>query len=165
MNLRPVTADDRTILDRLMQFYMYDFSEIVELDFDQTGVFPSGLLSRFLPDSNNRAWFIESEGSLAGFVLVSINAQLKNGKFGSLVKEFFVMRAYRGKNLGRRAAHEVFKLHPGEWNVSVMQKNMRALEFWNDTIRTFTNGQFVRRVYDDDWKGTTFSFSSQTTSS
>lgn len=160
MKLRAVSNDDRATLDRLMQFYMYDFSEIVDLDFDDTGVFPSELLSRFLPDSDSRAWLIESENSLAGFVLVSACTELTNGKTGSLIKDFFVMRAHRRKQIGHRAAHKVFKMHPGNWDVRVMKANIRAVEFWRSTINAFSNGQFVEVIRDDDWKGTIFSFSS-----
>ena len=56
------------------------------------------------------------------------------------VAEFFVLRQHRRSGVGRRAAALLFRAFPTRWTVRVLARNARALAFWRETLREFTNG-------------------------
>jgi predicted acetyltransferase len=142
LQLRPAVERDRETLERLMQFYLYDFSEYLPLVPDHTGAYPSGLLARFLPDPANQAWLLEAEGVPAGFGLVSPEVLLPGSQGGRCVRELFVMRGHRRRGAGRDAARRLFALHPGRWEVRVVRQNVAAAAFWRRVIGEYTRGEY-----------------------
>jgi predicted acetyltransferase len=59
--------------------------------------------------------------------------------------EFFILRGYRRRGIGTRAAHEVWRRFPGPWEVRVMQANASAQQFWAGAIATFA-GMLIHPV-------------------
>lgn len=59
--------------------------------------------------------------------------------------EFFVVRGWRRRGMGTRAAHAVWRRFPGMWEVRVTQANVTAQPFWAGAIAIFT-GQAVHPV-------------------
>jgi predicted acetyltransferase len=51
--------------------------------------------------------------------------------------EFFLLRRYRGQGIGTHAAHSVWQLFPGQWQVRVMEANAPALRFWAHALECF----------------------------
>jgi predicted acetyltransferase len=66
--------------------------------------------------------------------------------------EFFVVRAYRKRGLGLKAAHRVWKLFPGPWQIRVMDFNRPALHFWQRAIDTFAGQHIHPKSIDRDGK-------------
>jgi predicted acetyltransferase len=56
--------------------------------------------------------------------------------------EFFVVRAYRKRGVGLAAAHQVWRLFPGPWQIRVLDVNRPAMLFWQGAIDSFT-GRYV----------------------
>jgi len=56
--------------------------------------------------------------------------------------EFFILKKYRLKGIGKYFAFKNFEMHLGDWEVPVMKSNLIALKFWKNIIREKTNNKY-----------------------
>lgn len=157
VELREPSRADRTLMRRMMEIYLHDFSEFDGSDLDEHGLFGYGDLDYFYFEPTHAAFIITANEKLAGFVLVD-NEVCIEGNERSLT-EFFVLRKYRKQGVGKQVAFEVFNRLPPKWEVRVMQANLPAQAFWRKVIADYTRGAFHETVLDnEDWTGPVFSF-------
>jgi predicted acetyltransferase len=152
-------AQDRLIFDRLMQLYVYDFTELIEWDLNEEGLFEIDLLDSYFVDDSKIPFLIRVADALAGFALVSDEVVLPENQGGQGIKEFFVVRNHRRHGVGKAVAAQIFSMFRGKWEIRVMRKNTNAEKFWETTIREYTNGKYRKAMRDDAlWRGAIFSF-------
>lgn len=157
IELRPPSRSDRGLIRRMMELYLYDFSEYEDSDLDEHGTFDYGDLDYFWFEPTHAAFVITADEKLAGFVLVDNDVQLEISE--RAICEFFVMRKYRRQGVGKQAAIDVFNRLPARWEAAVMQQNTPAQAFWHKVIGDYTHGNFQETPLDnDDWTGPVFSF-------
>ena len=143
IELNRVTADQKSVLNQLLELYCYDFSEYLNTDVDEKGLFKYKYQDEYFQEDDRHAFFINVDGKLAGFVLV--NKDLKLAKEGYCIAEFFILKKYRNKGLGTKAAHLAFNQFKGHWEVSVITINQPATQFWLKAIDQYTDGEFQSR--------------------
>lgn len=80
---------------------------------------------------------IKAEGHLAGFALVSRGSLLSGDRDVWDMAEFFVLKRYRRAGVGVKAAHEIWRRHPGRWEVRVLEANAPAQRFWQVAVDLF----------------------------
>ncbi len=156
LTLRPVTAETRSVLERLWQLYRHDLSEFRGSLPDRNGLFHTRPLAPFLADDpDRRAYVFERDGGPVGFGLVG---RMTTGP--RLMFEFFVVRAVRGQGVGAAAAEALFALHPGDWEIPFQEENATAARFWRGvTARAARDGVREERrpvpgkphIPDDVW--------------
>ena len=158
--LDPVSGDDEAILNRLMQFYVYDFSEFMDLDIDDDAVFLGGTSqATYQPESWRHPFFLRVDGRLAGFVILEEKSRITGDPEVMDVAQFFVMRKYRRRGIGAAAAKRAFDMFPRKWEVRQTAKNVAATAFWRRAIADYTRGRFDEIVLDDErWRGPVQSF-------
>ncbi|HRQ23641.1 MAG TPA: GNAT family N-acetyltransferase [Anaerolineales bacterium] len=157
MELRTPSSADRILIRRMMELYCYDFSEFEDSDLDEHGYYGYGRLDYFWHEPSRAAFIITVDGKLAGFVLVDDTVYVEGGERS--IAEFFVMRKYRRRGVGKQAAAEVFRRLPAKWEVRVIENNTPAKAFWRGVISEYTDGKYRETQLDnDDWKGPAFSF-------
>ena len=132
----------KTVIQNLMQFYIYDFSEYLNYDVEGNGFFsPYPNLSDYWEkDTNKFPYIIKKEDKYVGFVLVKIINS--NARSYYSIAEFFILKKYRLKGIGKAIAFNIFNLHKGEWEVFQKETNKPAQIFWNKVISEYTKGQF-----------------------
>ena len=59
------------------------------------------------------------------------------------VAEFFVLRRYRRRGVGQRAAQLLWRRLPGKWTVRVAEVNKGGLAFWGDVLAAAPAGVTV----------------------
>ena len=69
------------------------------------------------------------------------------------MKEFFVLRKYRGRGVGASVATQLFDRFPGKWEVRELAQNVAALAFWRAVIARYTDGRFVEVAWDERQRG------------
>jgi predicted acetyltransferase len=75
------------------------------------------------------------------------------------IAEFFVMRCYRRRGVGKEAARLAFALHRGRWEVRETKHNYPAQRFWRALINEYMSGAYHEKVLDNDkWRGPIQSF-------
>ena len=154
-------ASERPTLARLMQLYAYDFSEVLDLEVDDSGRFAAPSLDSYW-DAPLRSAFLGRAGErLAGFALVHCGSRLSGADDVWDMAEFFVLRKHRRCGVGSEAAHRIFREHRGKWEVRQRRKNVAATAFWRRAIGSFGTTGFAEVEIDDArWCGPVQCFTS-----
>ena len=144
--LTKASRENIPVMENLMQFYIYDFSEFIDLDVKEDGLFePYAGLRDYWDNPNKRfPYFIKTGKIHLGFVLVSYITTNDRNYFS--MAEFFIMRKYRKMGIGSCIAGQVFDIHKGRWQIYQKESNKAAQFFWRKIIADYTKGQFKERI-------------------
>jgi len=140
--VRPALASEQSCIEGLMQFYIYDWSEMEKPDstafgFNAEGLFdPYPGLSDFLEKPDHWAYLIEANGQIAGFALLNTHSHLTGEHIERNMAEFFVARKHRRRGVALEAVHQILRLHPGQWEIAVAERNIAAKLFWSKAIES-----------------------------
>ncbi len=149
MNIKLIEASriHKDVIKNLMQFYMYDFSEFVEVDVEADGLFAAYKnLDDYWNDENRFSYIIQKDEIYIGFVLIRYIEEQQRNHFS--IAEFFVMKKYRRRGIGKSIATQIFNSHTGKWEVFQKESNKPAQLFWNKIINDYTKGNFKERLED-----------------
>ena len=129
--------EERAALDRLIQLYIHDFSELwagtPRGELRDDGSFWMYPLEPYWEQAGRVPLLIRRAGKLAGFALV--NAVTHSGRAADRnMAEFFIVRKHRRSGLGRAAAQKIFSRYAGLWEVAVARRNVAAQAFWRGAI-------------------------------
>ena len=146
--LLQASNDHKIVIQNLMQFYIYDFSEYVRYDVEKNGLFtPYPDLDGYWEEDNNKfPYIIKKNDKYVGFVLVKFISSKDRSYFS--IAEFFILKKYRHEGIGKAIAIKVFNLHKGQWEVYQKDSNKPAQIFWNKVISEYTKGEFKERLED-----------------
>jgi predicted acetyltransferase len=156
IEIRRATREDRSALQRVLELYQHDLSDIWDQDVDADGLYGYDL---------DRYWRIERcvpfvatvGGRYAGFALVDGAVKVvaaEAGLAGRWMDQFFILKKYRRQGLGRQLARAVFDALPGRWEVGQMLGNLPAQQFWRALIADYTHGQFTEHeLRGGRWEG------------
>jgi predicted acetyltransferase len=145
-------ASERPLLQRMLELYQHDLSDIWDQDLDARGEFGYDL-DRFWRDPACAPWLFRVSGQAAGFALVDARVRVPGGEHW--MDQFFVMKKYRRRGVGCHAAVAVFRAHRGRWQVGQMPANAAAQRFWRATIGAFTGGDYTEvELTSGWWQGT-----------
>jgi predicted acetyltransferase len=164
MEIRVVAAErsDKKALENLFQLYAHDFSEILPLEVDASGRFEAPSLDVYWSDPSRFPFLIRADAHLAGFALVDRKSRLSGADDVWDMGEFFVLRRHRRSGVGTKAAHRLFGMHSGEWEVRQGKANVAATSFWRAAISAFTGGTYSEELVDDErWRGPVQRFTSE----
>ena len=142
--LRPIRRSEVGAVRWLIQLYIYDLGGAY-WDVERNGAFARAVWHRHFWSGPGRHLFVmRVRGRLAGFALVRDRAQFA-GSGTREVGEFFVLRKYRRRGVGTRAALALFKAFPGQWELSELSWNDAAQRFWRRLIRRVAPGGYTER--------------------
>ncbi len=141
IEIQSAQVKDKSILRNLMELYVYDFTEFMQWDVDEHGLFGYKYLDHYWTDPDRHPFLIRVSGKLAGFVLVR-DMNSSNQERTHSIAEFFVLRKYRRQGVGREVARRVFDMFPGQWSVKEIENNHSAQIFWRRVISEYTGGDF-----------------------
>jgi predicted acetyltransferase len=143
---------DKPVIRTMLQLYLHDFSEFQGWDLNEHGLFYYPYLDQYWVEEGRHPFIIRVNGKLAGFVLVNRHTCTQGAEHS--IAEFFVLRKYRRRGVGRMAAHLVFDAFPGGWEVGQTRENVAAQSFWRAVIGEYTGGRY--HEYPDgigEWDG------------
>jgi predicted acetyltransferase len=146
VEVRAATAADRVLIRNLYPLYLHDLTAFTELyDVDDHGVFFPDYLSEWLDREGplTHPFAIREGGRPAGFALVAQAPYPHMGQGRDYrMCEFFVLNRARRRGVGRSAAHALFAMFPGVWEVTELPLNTGAVGFWRRVIGEHTGGAF-----------------------
>ena len=152
VEISPAAIDDKPLLQRMLELYLYDFTEFDGADLDQHGCFGYPYLDHYWTDLGRYPFVVRVQGRLAGFVLVFQHTYLPGNDWS--VAEFFILRKYRRQGVGKQAAFYVFDQFRGKWEIQEMAANVPAQRFWRRIIGAYTAGRFEETTLDTaQWQG------------
>ncbi len=154
------SREQAPILAQLLELYIHDFSELLDIDVGEDGRFGYPRLASYWSEPDSHPFLIRVTGKLAGFVLIRRDCSAANPVWD--VAEFFVLRAYRRQGIGCEIAHQLWRRFPGDWQVRVLESNAAALQFWSRAVSTFLKHPIEPvRVHKDGQRWQYFPFRSE----
>ncbi len=143
VTLKPISPKESHILQNMARFYVYDLSKECGLeDFEwalpEDGLYKISDLSNYIHDADRQAYFIFVGSERAGFIL--LNKATVDPETNWNVGEFFILRRFQGKGIGRKSLELLWQYHPGTWEVSVIPENKCAYAFWKRVISELGQG-------------------------
>jgi predicted acetyltransferase len=148
VELAPASRAEAPILANLLELYLYEFSDVSQRDVGEEGRFGYRSLYTYWTAAGRYPFLIRVDGALAGFALALDRNQIDPGEPGYAVAEFFVLRKFRRRGVGRAAASALFDRLPGRWWVAEHIANPAAQAFWRAVIGGYTGGTY----WDDSWE-------------
>lgn len=146
-----VQETEKSVLRHLMELYAYDFSEFDDADVNEHGLYGYTYFDYYWTEESRTPFFIKVDGELAGLVLVNEYCYLVKEPGTKSIAEFFVMRKYRRKGIGKAVAVMVFEKFPGKWEILQHGENQPSQIFWDTVIRTYTNGDYRQEPVTTEW--------------
>ena len=154
MNIEVLAASvaDKPVVQQMMELYLYDLSEFLNIDLNEHGYFGYSHLDHYWVESNRYPFLIRVNDKLAGFALVHQNTYFSDSKY--MLSEFFILRKYRKQGVGRKVAFHIFDLYCGVWEIYQPHTNHIAKKFWEKIIEAYTAGKYTKTVMEDEgWAG------------
>lgn len=150
--------EQEPVLANLLQLYAHDFSGLLDLQLGPDGRFAYDGLSRYWRDERRLPFLVRAEGQLAGFVLVAKGSRISDDPRVWDMAEFFILRRHRKRGIGAAVAREIWRRHPGPWEVRVLEAHRPARAFWRAAIGAFTDAETCARATLDGKPWQVFSF-------
>lgn len=144
-NIEIISAslEQKAILANLLELYMYDFCEFVDLKIGPDGRFGYSDLDIYWTEPARHPLLVYVDNRLAGFALIDGLPRGSPDVTVWDVAEFFILRRYRRAGIGTQVAHQVWRRFPGPWQVRVMVSNEPAYRFWHRAIESFAGQEIV----------------------
>ncbi|MFS0727976.1 GNAT family N-acetyltransferase [Paenibacillus sp. 1P07SE] len=160
---------DKSVFRNLMQMYLYDTSEFNGKDPDKHGFFDYSELDHYWTEVGRTEEgripiLIQINDKLAGFMLINrFSLLIPRDPATRNLADFFIMRKWRGKRIGRVVVKEIFDMLPGHWEIRQEQENIKSQQFWRTVIGEYTNESYKETILSDDrWQGPVQQFSNAT---
>ncbi|MDE6596719.1 MAG: GNAT family N-acetyltransferase [Oscillospiraceae bacterium] len=142
INIEPILLEQKSVFVQMMELYMYDFSEFSDDDINKYGYFGYSHIDDYWNENGRYPFFIRADEKLAGLVLVRSCCEYNNLIDPHNIAEFFVMKKYRHKGVGKAASMKIFDMFRGGWEISQWSNNLPAQKFWKKVIAEYTNGKY-----------------------
>ena len=138
IELAPALLSDQKVIENLWPLYVYDMSEYTGCGPSAEGRYDDGRppLDDYWQRDDHEPYLIRCEGELAGFSML----RRYPGDAGLWdIGQFFVLRKFKRRRLGREAFRLSVSEKPGRWLTRVVLGNTGALKFWRKVIGEITN--------------------------
>lgn len=156
ITLENATAPDAALLSNLIELYIHDLSAMfAHVKLGPDGRFGYPELTSYLSCASDRnAFLIRDDGCVAGFVLVRRGSPASDDANVLDIAEFFVLRQFRKRGVGRAAAALLWNRMPGCWTIRASQSNPNAVQFWREVVAQYTCQramESVRSIGGSQW--------------
>ncbi len=151
VSIRRATDAERPLIERLLELYLYDMSEVHSFAIGPDGLYHYERLDEFW----QHPYLVFEGDSIAGLALVIEHCPITGRNPCFFMAEFFVLRAHRRKGVATEAAVRLFTQHKGLWHVGVTDANSAAAAFWrkllmprNPTMRSVNHEGYSWSLYE-----------------
>jgi predicted acetyltransferase len=139
--LEKVKIEEKQVLFNLLQFALYDGSQYIKNELNNFGLFNYEWFDNYFTDDDRYCFFIkDTKDTLLGFVMV--NKHMKVYESGHSIAEFLILPNYRGNQIGKKVAFQIFDIFKGNWEVEPIENSDGAYNFWKKTIEEYTNNNY-----------------------
>ncbi|ANW26825.1 acetyltransferase [Vibrio coralliilyticus] len=142
VTLERIKQSERSTLENLFSYYVYDMSEFMGWTVPSHGkfTFNQQSLNPYWQRDDHTPYFIYVGDELAGFAL--IRAYPENKEILD-IEQFFVLRKFKGQGVGKRAFVNLSEKHKGNWQIRVLRQNKVALSFWKSAVERVVGEEYT----------------------
>lgn len=145
IRLHPATLNDYPTIQNMGRFYVYDMSEYLYhqkgWEIPENGLYECIDFKKYWQDANSFPFLVRYNNEIAGFVMIDKKGSSPDIDFN--MAQFFILRKFKNKEIGKYVAKECFRKFPGMWEVMVIPNNEGAYRFWRSVIKNYTHNQFT----------------------
>lgn len=145
VQLIPAALDTYPLIQNMGRFYVYDMSEYLGFQhgwaIPKDGLYECIDFKKYWQVDDAFPFLIYYANELAGFAI--IDKKGSEPKIDFNMAQFFILRKFKGKGIGRYVAKQCFNKFQGIWEVMVIPSNEGAYHFWRSVIRDYTDNKFV----------------------
>ena len=131
----------RDLLVRLLQLYLHDLSAVESWDVDDTGSFGEDDLDGCWVDERRHPFVILADDHVAGFAIVDEGSEVSGETDVFDMAEFFVLRRWRRRGVGRQAVGQLTVRFPGSWEVRPFPGYPAGEQFWRRVCWEVSEGE------------------------
>jgi len=148
--LIPVKKEQKLELKSLLISYFeeVDKSKILLVKNSKTLEYP--YLDLYWEDSTRHPFFISQDSQIVGFVLINSITSFQEFNADYSIAEFYILPEFRRNGIGKKIAMMIFEQYPGKWEVKQQINNKKAIEFWRNTIASYTKQRFKEVLIEDN---------------
>jgi len=134
------------VMHQLACLYRYDLSEFANWPVPADGRYVYHGLEAYWEEGYTPLLLKVNDG-LAGFVILAHDK--KSGEADFEYVEFFVIRKYRGRGVGKTVATALFNQYRGQWVVRQLLANKPAIAFWKKLLSEYMNNAYKASTEQD----------------
>lgn len=138
--LKEITAKEKDILYKLLQFALYDSTKYNPSKLNSKGEYDYKWFNSYFMEETRKSYLITNNDEILGFVM--LNEYLQYNNEGKSIAEFLILPSYRRHHIGSKVATQIFNMFPGTWEVSPLPNSEEAYLFWQNTITKYTKGNY-----------------------
>lgn len=86
--------------------------------------------------------------------------KLSGAEQTNVISDFFIMRKFRRKGIGKEVAFYLFKKFRGVWEIKQTLSNKAAAEFWRKIIEEYAGDYTFELLENEKWNGPVLVFQS-----
>lgn len=136
--VRPASAADHAVLERLWLMFKHDMSEFQGGLPGPDGTYRSDRLTAAFTSPERQAYVLTSDDHPVGFAIVRGLAAPTR-----VLNSFFVVRGARRRGVGLAAVRDVVGRHPGAWEVAFQEANAGAVRFWRKVATSLAGARWT----------------------
>lgn len=144
VRLIPATLNEYPVIQNMGRFYVYDMSEYLGREagweIPKDGLYECIDFKKYWEAKDSFPFLVRYQDEIAGFAVVDKKGS--NPEIDFNMAQFFILRKFKNKGIGKCVAQECFKRFPGIWEVMVIPGNEGAYCFWRAIIKHYTNNTF-----------------------
>lgn len=144
------TLNKYSIIQNMGRFYVYDMSQYFGREegwaIPEDGLYECIDFKKYWDVKDSFPFLVRYRDEIAGFVIVDKKGS--NSEIDFNMAQFFILRRFTNKGIGKYVAQEFFKKFPGVWEVMVIPGNEGAYRFWRAAIKSYTNNNFNEYTRD-----------------
>ncbi|QFT89605.1 hypothetical protein FIU87_13170 [Bacillus sp. THAF10] len=167
ISLKLASYEDKPILQNLLQLYRYDSSEFDGHVLNRHGLYNYKYLDHQWTEDYRRPYIVKVNGEIAGFALLILGVPKEFTKLSTyentnVISDFFIMKKYRHKGVGKTVAVSLFEQFPGVWEIKQTCENKAAYQFWKKVISDYTEDAIIHDelLENKKWNGPVIVFRS-----
>ena len=152
MDIIEVESHHHGLVKGMYQCYLHDISEFeAPYKMDENGCWQPDYLPFWLGNNDGAMpHLIRYDDQFIGLAFVGAHPfPYMNPNRDYRFCEFFILRAFRGDGLGRKAARAVLQKYGGHWEMVVLPENQAALSFWRTIIDDLQADRFRRETTEE----------------
>lgn len=128
----------RPLFENLWQLYFHDLSKFRGTRVGEDGKFKLGRLLMLFSNDDRIGYLFYKDLDLVGFCVIrGLDQETK------IVSEFFILGPFQNQGLGKVVASNLFKMHPGKWEIPFQSANVPAMNFWRSVAETVAPSSWV----------------------
>lgn len=130
---------DYPTIQNMGRFYVYDMSEYLGhekgWEMPDDGLYECIDFKKYWERDDTFPFLIRYKKELAGFAIVDKKGSDPLINFN--MAQFYILRKFKNKGIGRYVAHQLFSRFNGIWEVMVLPENHGAYQFWEKTVKSY----------------------------